>query len=367
MHDPNRVGTKQSLWHRLEGWMRHHHALVYVLVGLGILIAAGLIVFSVLYEKPHQIQLDKPTANQKEAPPPVKYYSPLTGVEVASEAATKAPATAIMLENSPDARPQSGLKDAGVVFEAIAEGGITRFLAVYQQEKPQLIGPVRSVRLYYVHWAAPFNASIAHIGGSAFALKEVRNGSYRDIDQFFNAGAYWRAKDRYAPHNVYTSFARLDALNTSKGFTSSNLIGFTRKDPAPSKTPNATKAHVTISGPLYNSSYGYDPTTNSYLRFQGGGPHTDREKGQLQPTSIVVMNVEMTRVFEDGYREQITTTGSGKVTIFQDGVVVVGTWYKPSPSSQISFKSPDGKDIPLNRGQTWMTAIPNGKGNVSWQ
>lgn len=367
MHDPNRVGTKLSLWHRLEGWMRHHHILVYVLAGVGVLIAASLIVFSILYEKPHKTQLDKPAAVKKDTPPPTKFYSPLSGVEVPSEAHTKAAVTGIMLENSPDARPQSGLKEAGVVFEAIAEGGITRFLALYQHEKPQLIGPVRSVRLYYVNWAAPFNASIAHIGGSAFALKEVRNGNYRDIDQFFNANTYWRASDRYAPHNVYTSFARLDALNASKGYTSSSFTGFSRKDGTPSKTPNATKASVVISGPLYNSSYVYDPASNSYLRSQAGAPHTDRERGQLSPTTVVVMNVEMTRIFEDGYREQITTTGSGKATIFQDGIVTIGTWNKPTPGSQISFKTPDGKDIPLNRGQTWITAIPNGKGSVTWQ
>src|SRR5690606_9454884 len=83
-------------------------------------------------------------------PEPIKYYSPLTGELVANESDQTAPVTAVMIENSPDARPQSGLKDAGVVYEAIAEGGITRFLAIYQNKKPELIGPVRSLRMYYV-------------------------------------------------------------------------------------------------------------------------------------------------------------------------------------------------------------------------
>jgi len=122
-----------------------------------------------------------------------KYYSPLTGEQVADEAATKQVVTAIMIENSPDARPQSGIKDAGVVYEAIAEGGITRFLTLHQQDKPQLVGPVRSLRIYFLDWLAPYNASVAHVGGSADALAEVRNGSYRDIDQFFNADSYWRS------------------------------------------------------------------------------------------------------------------------------------------------------------------------------
>ena len=100
------------------------------------------------------------------------------------------PVTAIMIENSPDARPHSGLKQAEVVYEAIAEGGITRFLTLFQQHKPQLIGPVRSLRMYYVDWLAPYQASVAHVGGSHASLQEIRNGKYRDIDQFFNGSSY---------------------------------------------------------------------------------------------------------------------------------------------------------------------------------
>jgi Protein of unknown function (DUF3048) N-terminal domain/Protein of unknown function (DUF3048) C-terminal domain len=368
MHDTDTTGPGQSFWQRFKGWAHHHHTLVYMYVGIGIIIAASLIAFSVLTQKPQKVNLALPVAAKKKpVPPPPVFYSPLTGGVVADEAATKMPVTAIMIENSPDARPQSGLKSAGFIFEAIAEGGITRFLALYQQEKPQLIGPVRSVRLYYVQWLAPFNASVAHVGGSLFALQEVRSGKYRDIDQFFNGSSYWRATDRYAPHNVYTNFAKLDALNAAKGFTTSTPIGFSRKDPAPSKTPNATKIAVTISGPLYNSSYTYDAASNKYFRSEGGAPHNDRELGQLSPTSVVVMNVDMKLILEDGWREQITTTGSGKATIFQDGTVTVGTWTKKDVNSQITFATPDGKDIPLDRGQTWITAIPNGSGNVTWQ
>ncbi len=272
-----------------------------------------------------------------------------------------------MIENSPDARPQSGIKDSGVVFEAIAEGGITRFLVLYQEQKPQLIGPVRSVRMYYVDWIAAFNASVAHIGGSSEALKEVRNGSYRDIDQFFNPGAYWRASDRYAPHNVYTSFAKLDALNASKGYTTSQFTGFTRKDSTASEAPTATKIDVTISGFLYNSSYTYNAVTNTYDRSQAGEAHTDRESGQISPRVVIVLKTSEQRVFEDGWREQITTIGSGQAVIFQDGTAQEVTWSKPAKTSQITFTDASGNDVPLARGQTWLTAVPVESGGVSWQ
>lgn len=354
-------------WTRLHDWVHRHQTVTYIIAGLGLVIAAGLITFALLYKKPQPIKQASTPAVQQAKPTPVKYYSPLTGLEVTNEAATKQPVTAIMIENSPDARPQSGLKQSGVVFEAIAEGGITRFLTLHQQDKPQLIGPVRSLRMYYVDWLAPFNASVAHVGGSAAALAEIRNGNYRDIDQFFNAGSYWRATDRYAPHNVYTSFAKLDALNAAKGYTTSTFTGFSRKDGAASSTPDATSIAVNISGALYNSKYTYDKTTNTYARSQGGAPHLDREDGQITPSVVIAMKVDMSRVMEDGYRESITTTGSGQAIIFQNGTAQKVTWHKAGHTAQLTFTDDAGKDVALNRGQTWISAVPNSSGSITWQ
>lgn len=194
---------KPSFWVRIRTWA-HQHPRKAIFYGTAIVLAlAAITTIVVAVLQPNRQPGTLKTTSFKK-PEPTIYYSPLTGRQVDSEAATKQAVTGIMIENSPDARPQSGIKQAGIVYEAVAEGGITRFLALYQEAKPGLIGPVRSVRMYYVDWVAPYNASVAHIGGSAAALAEVRNGSYRDIDQFFNAPYYWRATDRYAPHNVYT-------------------------------------------------------------------------------------------------------------------------------------------------------------------
>lgn len=350
-------------------WFKKHKKLVIILsVVLGVLlIGGGAAAYYFLNQKTPEPQkvAEKPAPKPQPAP---KYYSLLTGAEVKDQAATTQPVTGIMIENSPDARPQSGLKNSGVVFEAIAEGGITRFLAIYQEQKPQLIGPVRSVRMYYVDWIAAFNASVAHVGGSSAALAEVRNGNYRDIDQFFNAGSYWRATDRYAPHNVYTSFEKLDALNAQKGYTSSNFTGFNRKDSKAAETPTATKINVTISGPLYNSSYAYNASTNTYDRSEAGVPHNDREDGQISPRVVVVLKVTESTVFEDGYRESINAVGNGSAVVFQDGTAQEVTWSKPNRSSQISFTDADGKPVSLARGQTWITAVPENKGGgVTWQ
>jgi len=358
---------KTSTWSRIRGWIRTHRTRTYLIAGGVLVLIAGITACLVIWPFPAKPTTLHTTPTFVPAPKPVIYYSPLTGEVVPDEAATKQAVTAIMLENSPDARPQSGIKQAGIVYEAIAEGGITRFLTLHQQDKPQLIGPVRSLRMYYVDWLAPYNASVAHIGGSAAALAEIRNGKYRDIDQFFNAPYYWRARDRYAPHNVYTSFAKLDELNAKKGFTQSTFSGFSRVDASPSKTPNATSITINISGPLYNTSYTYDATNNRYNRMLGGVVHTDREEGAITPSVVVALKTDMVRIFEDGYRESITTTGSGGAVIFQNGTALEATWHKADRWTPITFTDAAGKDIPLVRGQTWISAVPNGGGSVAWQ
>lgn len=352
---------------RLREWARKHTVIVYLLVGGSVIIVASTVALVLFYQQPTPAPIATARPAPKPKPKPIVYYSHLTGEQVPDEAAITAPVTAIMIENSPDARPQSGLKSAGVVYEAIAEGGITRFLTLFQTAKPSLVGPVRSLRMYYVDWLAPYNPSIAHVGGSLNALNEVRNGNYRDIDQFFNGGSYWRATDRYAPHNVYTSFEKLDALNASKGYTKSDFTSFPRTDGASSETPNATNVSINFSSALYNTAYTYDKTTNTYARSLAGEPHLDREAGQISPSVVVALRVNMTLVMEDGYREQIETSGSGEATIFQNGTATPATWHKTDRSSPLTLTDQEGKEIPLVRGQTWIAAVPLSGGSVSWQ
>ncbi|MDX2776111.1 DUF3048 domain-containing protein [Streptomyces caniscabiei] len=360
------LNTNTPFWSRIGNWIRTHRTRTYLIVGALLIAAASIMAYILLAQQPERTAAQV-YSKPKKVVPPKKYYSPLTGEEVKDEAATKQAVTAIMIENSPDARPQSGVKQAGIVYEAVAEGGITRFLTLHQQDKPQMIGPVRSLRMYYVDWLAPYNASVAHVGGSAASLAEIRNGHYRDIDQFFNSAFYWRATDRYAPHNVYTSFEKLDALNQSKGYTESTFQGFSRTDGKPNKEPTAKNITINISGPAYNTAYTYDPATNTYARFLAGEPHIDREDGHITPSVIIALKVDMVHVMEDGYRESITTTGSGGAVIFQNGTAVEATWHKADRGAPLTFTDAAGKDIPLVRGQTWISAVPNQGGSITWE
>lgn len=300
-----------------------------------------------------------PNVEVKEEEEPKTVASPLTGLQVSKQNA-KRPVTAIVIENSPDARPQSSLSKAGVVFEAIAEGGITRYLALYQETKPDPIGPVRSLRPYFVDWVLTFDASIAHIGGSAQALQEARDLGLKDLDQFSYAGSYYRTSDRYAPHNVYTDFGKLDALNKELGYTSSKFDSWPRKEDSPAETPKATNITIPISSYLYESGFTYAKKSNSYLRTVGGEKDIDREPNkQINPKVVIVL--ETTNRIEPDGRYQYDLVGKGKVTVFQDGIATVGTWKKSARDSQFMFIKDNGEEIQLNAGQTWVSVITPGQ------
>lgn len=360
---PDHLTMKHGYPSKIHALLRTQSGVRYFAAALVTIIAVGLGLWWTAASITTPIVSDKIAVPK----PKPKYFSPLTGATVANEAAMQRAVTGVMIENSPDARPQSGLKDAGIVYEAVAEGGITRFVALYQESRPALIGPVRSVRPYYVEWASAYDPAVAHIGGSARALSMIRSGNYGvDLDQFFNAGAYWRANDRVAPHNVYTSFDKLDALRESKGKTTSSFTGFAREDVAKLPEPTATNITIGVSSGQFLVQYAYDKASNTYLRSHGGVEHNDREGGRISPKVVVALKVPMSLGFEDGYREQLTTTGSGSAYVFQNGIVTEGTWHRDGDKGQLRLLDASGKDIKLNRGQTWITALADDR-TVSWQ
>ncbi|MBR3378116.1 DUF3048 domain-containing protein [Candidatus Saccharibacteria bacterium] len=303
------------------------------------------------------------------------YYSRLTGREVNNKDIVTQAATCIMIENSQAARPQSGLNEAGVIYEAIAEGGITRFMAIFQEAKPNYIGPVRSVRLTFAELAKPYQCSIAHVGGSDNALRLIRNNSaFRDIDNFFNDKAYWRIRGRAAPHNVYTRFSMLDELNYSKGYRNSEFNGFARikADTTPEATEKkANKITIDMTNAVFSPVYNYNPNTNKYLRsYVSGGPHfssyEDGHTVQNEPDVVIAMKVNsVARAGEEQYADY-TTIGTGNATIFQNGGVIEAHWDRKDADAELKFVDTSGNEIQLNRGQTWITLYPT-NGKVTWE
>jgi hypothetical protein len=323
------------------------------------LVLAILLIAGVAFGAYKFLQGEKtPSVNQANPAKPTTVQSKMTGLQVAPEVNEKQ-VTGVMIENSPDARPQSGLLQAGFVFEAIAEGGITRFLALYQDTTADYIGPVRSVRPYYLDVVASYDAAIAHVGGSPDALAKIKAMGIKDLDQFQNPGAYERVRNRAAPHNVYTSSAKLEAVEQQKGYTKSEYTGFEHaRAEEKSATVTAKTINLNISSALYNVRYDYDPTTNAYLRFVGGAPATDEKSGkQLSPKAVIAIETNRT---QNGVYSVYGMTGSGKVTIFQNGTVIGGTWERPQEKSQYVFKNEAGQVVKVVPGQAWMTLVTPG-------
>lgn len=343
----------RNWWQKLN---RRH----WIIIGsaTAVLLVSGGATIALLSRQAPKKAAPAASAPAKEGPKVT--VSALTGIPVSAEDRQR-PVTAVMIENSPASRPQSGLKEAGVVFEAIAEYGITRFMALYQEAKPANIGPIRSARLYYVNWAQGYDASYAHVGGSPEALNYIKsNPSFKDMDQMGNAGYYQRIGSRPAPHNVYTSMDKLNELQKTVGwFNEPNFTGFTRKKAAPAATPTGNAIDIAISGPGYNVHYDYDKATNKYNRVMGGTPHVDQETNtQLTPDVVVTLVVPYS-LQADGYHSNYAVVGAGQAYVFQDGTVTAASWSKASATASLQLKDNDGKDLALNPGQTWITAVGN--------
>jgi hypothetical protein len=324
----------------------------------GLLIGSGLLIYWYIIRdtSPPPITYTPPVVQEPEPEPePTTVASRLSGRQIDKANAIK-PIYAVQIENSPEARPQSGLRDADIVSEAVAEGGITRFNAIFHDNVPANIGPVRSLRPYYIDWFLPYGAPIVHAGGSAEALNDIRVLGLQDIDNTKNY--FRRVSNRYAPHNLYTTGGQMLELFAARGYKNADPIpSLPRKEPAPTTAPTASTINLAISSTLYNVSLSWDSTTNTYLRKQGGTNHVDAESGQQLAPNVVVVPIMKKGIHPDRVHTQYGTVGGGEVFVFQDGTVTKGTWSKASRAAQWQLTDASGNPITLNPGQTWFTMM----------
>lgn len=341
----------------LKKWFKSLSKNQKIILGIASVLLLALISFTVWWfvlkpkpTPPEPQTVVEPVVEEK----PI--LSNMTGLPVPEEV-NKRNVTGVMIENSPDARPQAGLIDADVVYEAVAEGGITRFLALFHDDEPKYVGPIRSARPYYLHWALPFNAGLAHVGGSPEALVLIKRWKVRDLDQFHNPGAYGRVSSRYAPHNMYSGIDRLNAVEKEKKFKPDNFIAFERKE-SKGEAPSQIKAgqiNLTLSGPLYNTEFKFNKKENKYMRSQAGKKHLDDKTGkQIQPDVLIAI---ITTKGQNGQYTTYRTTGTGSAYIFQDGQIIKGQWKKKNRNSQYVFTTKSGTPLQLNPGKVWITVV----------
>lgn len=346
-----------------QPWFKRHWKPLAVAGAVVILAGSSALAWNLLRPKPapNASVTASPKATPTPTPAPITKASPLTGTLVAPELANR-PIVSVIVENHPDARPQSGLQSAGVVYEALAEGGITRFQTFFLEGQPTALGPVRSLRPYFVDWGLEFGAPVAHAGGSSTALDMVGPTGLRSLNALvIGAPTFYRLSSRVAPHNLYTSSSLLDGLLSKRGFN----------QPA-SFTPNTRKADTPVSGTphpnitinySYNSfqaGYTYDTNNNNYARSIAGAPHKDALTGQQIKVKNIVVEYMPTSTLSDGHM-QMTTVGRGDAIVFRDGDAIKGTWVKASRNARTQLIGADSKEIPLNAGNTWYSIVPIGK------
>lgn len=350
----------KTRWQRFQHFIATHRTRTIIVLGILLILPVGVWAY---YETAKPIVV-KETATLPRPEKPKTKASPLTGVQVAPELADR-PILAVVIENHQDARPQSGLGQAGVVYEALAEGGITRFLAFFLDERPANIGPVRSLRTYFVDWGLEFNAPVAHVGGNADALDLVKPTGMKDINQFANSGSFFRTRDRLAPHNAYTNSDLMDALLKKNGWDKpADFKVSPRKNDAPSQNPLHPNISINYSYSGFQVEYKYDAACNCYSRFLAGAPHIDRNTGQQIKVKNVVVEFMPTTYGKSRIGEQTTkmgTPGSGRTVVFRDGEAVEGTWAKSQHKDRTKLTDTAGKEIPLNRGNTWYSIVPTDK------
>lgn len=323
------------------------------------------------------------------------YYSEMQAEQFADQN-NIARINCVQIPNGTDARPQIGLTDAKIVYEAIAEGGITRFAALFRNDSSKMIGPVRSLRTYYLGWDTPYDCTIVHAGGEENALKQVK--SYAHLSE--STKYMWRDYyEYYNPNNLFTSAALLSDYNNSQNYQRSEPKVFERMTPDENaeeiekimanadeyKAANSIYVHVT-SAKNYNVKYDYNAENNSYLRSYEGNsgkhmvydckkalntgnkirPKRECELVQVAPKVVIVMKVDEKLNQTNHYREDIETIGDDEAWIFQNGIVIEGTWTRRTNSAQLVFKDKNGMEISLAPGQTFITAIAKSYGYVKY-
>ncbi|MEA2639729.1 MAG: hypothetical protein QOF51_1123 [Chloroflexota bacterium] len=268
---------------------------------------------------------------------------------------------AVVLDNQADARPQTGLDHADVVYEALAEGGITRFLALFGTQPAEAIGPVRSARDYFVNWAREYGAPLVHIGASPQAYATMRAAGIATLDETYGAAGFWRIASRPAPHNAYTSTAGARTALGSAGAKPGSFGGlhFTADVTRPAGSP-ATHAFIDFGRDDYWVDWDYDPATNMYGRGMNGLAHRDAATGEpLQAANVIVESVSSALIpGDDAGRLAFAQVGSGRFVALLDGVAIEGRWSKRDAGAPTVYQTADGSPLSLNAGPTWIEVIP---------
>jgi hypothetical protein len=309
----------------------------------------------------------EPTPTPSPEPTPILAAAPLTGRLVSPEAAQQHP-IAVMVDDHAAARPQSGFNSAAVVWQAPAEGGIPRYMLIFQENVPGAVGPVRSARYYFIAWAAEWRAMYAHAGGSPQALSTLAAKGAGQLvynaDQFRYGSSFWRVTSRSAPHNLYTDGPALRKLARVVKAADGPF------NPAWTFAPDAPLDARPVGGRIqleyrYNRiGYDYERDANAYVRsVSGASPHTDAADRQVvAPKNVVIMVVPFGPLNDGSGKNRLEAQviGRGPAWIATNGRTIKGTWRKSALTSPTTFHDAAGNPVTLTIGQTFIEVLQSG-------
>lgn len=302
--------------------------------------------------------------------------NPLTGETVADPAVLDRRPVAVKISNYPPiVRPQSGLNNADLIFEHYAEGGVTRFTAVFYGQDADPIGSIRSGRLIDLEIPKMYDAAFAYAGSSGPIRLMMRDVAFYDriITPDFGHGGFYRIEDpnKAFEHTLFTDTPTLRAILDQRGQNTppsfSTNMAFSEGPPAGGEAEGGTPAaDIEIRFNSTNAFWNYNPASGRYYRWTDGEAHNDANTGQqlnVRNVVVVAAHHEDTTIVEDrggNLSIQIQIWGEGPVSIFRDGQRFDGRWRRQNESDMLTFYDQEGNILPLAPGNTFFEMVPLG-------
>jgi hypothetical protein len=271
---------------------------------------------------------------------------------------------AVKVDNYPAARPQSGLDKADVVFEQPVEGGITRYVAVFQCNDAPLIGPVRSARSIDIGILGQLgHPLLAHVGGIDPVVRDIVASPIVNVDLGQNSALLIHNPGRVAPYATYTSTALVYGKHPDLTTPPQPLFTYAKTAPSGSAVSAVNINYSSTS----NVTWKYNPSVHAFDRFYNGTTPDTLENGtQNTAANVVVQYVQIIYGpwVENSQgalevRADLYPDASGDAVVYRDGVAVPGTWHRSTLGSPTEFIDRSGNRIPLRPGQTWVEIVPN--------
>ena len=354
--------------------MRHARTPKLFATGLAGLTALVLVAAACGNQSPKAVEAAQPevaptTALVTTTAAPVVATFPLTGLPMTDAAAGAHPALAVKMDNSPQARPQTAINQADMVFEERVEG-ITRYALIFHSTAPDVVGPVRSARSSDIDLIAGLaRPLLAWSGGNPTVTGQVQGaagmGLLVDASQGANPPEYWRDNARQAPHNLYTSVPQLLAKFGGGSTTppQAMLPYATAGAALPASAGDAPGVMVDF-GNHVQAEYVWDAERNGWDRFQVDELHpvadsatVDTTGQQVSPTNVVILSIPYVTSVADSHSPQAITTGAGDGFVLTQGKAIAIKWARPANTAPFTFTTPDGQPVGLTPGRTWV-ALP---------